>query len=146
MLALDLLSPLNLSTKQVDGKVKVLDIVRKKWVHFSPEEHVRQALLHYLIHSAQYPKMLFSVEKQTKIGALTKRYDAVVYDRAQKPWMLIECKSPDIEISQATLYQLIQYHSELQCPYWLISNGRSHFCARVEATQIVWLDQLPLFQ
>ena len=81
----------------------------KKWIQLSPEEHVRQALLHYFIEFKQYPIGLISVEKKINYGSLTKRYDIVVHDRNQQAWLLVECKAPEIPINQNTLYQLLQY-------------------------------------
>lgn len=45
-------------TKQVLDKTYILDVVRKKYVLLTPEEWVRQHMLHYLIHHCLYPKRL----------------------------------------------------------------------------------------
>lgn len=146
MLNIDLLKHLSLQIRQEDGRNLVWDIVRKKWIQLLPEEHVRQALLHHLIYKNNYPASLISVEKQIIYGNLKKRYDIVVFDRHHNPWMIIECKSPDIPITESGLHQLLQYHSRISCRYWLLSNGIQHYCAGAPAPgdyNINWLRQLP---
>ncbi len=135
-----------LKLRKEEGKTQVYDIVRRKWIVLTPEEHVRQYMLHYLINSLQYPASLIAVEKQVKLGNLSKRFDVVVYDRTHNPWLLAECKAPEIDIDSITLNQLLQYHNSLQCRYWLLCNGREIFCAdAADATNIKWLEALPAY-
>ncbi|RYZ16542.1 MAG: type I restriction enzyme HsdR N-terminal domain-containing protein [Sphingobacteriales bacterium] len=132
--------------KQELNQRYIFDIIRKKYVVLTPEEWVRQHILHYLCNDLQYPKGLISVEKEIKINNLKKRYDIVVYDGEHKPWMLIECKEPQVQITDQTLQQLLRYQNILQCPYWLLTNGAQHFCASVDSTGLVrWLDALPAY-
>lgn len=113
----------------------------------TPEEHVRQYVLHYLIEGMQYPKSLISVEKQIKVGHLYKRFDIVVYNRQHQPWMLIECKAPEILISETTLFQLLNYQRTIQCNYWVLTNGHQTFCADAcDINSITWLDNLPPYE
>jgi hypothetical protein len=146
MLQLALLENLQLNIKTEENTRKVWDIVRKKWIVLTPEEYVRQALLHYFTNTLQYPVGLIAVEKQVKYGSLIKRYDIVVHNRKQQPWLLVECKAPEIAISHSTLQQLLQYHSQIPCPYWLLSNGIESHCARVQGENIEWLRHLPEYE
>lgn len=124
----------------------IFDPVRKKYVVLTPEEWVRQHLLNYFIENKQYPKGLMSVEKEIKVNNRKKRYDIVVYNNKMQPWLLVECKQQDVVIDENTLMQLIQYHSVLQCPYWLLSNGNTHYCAKLTPDlNIEWLQQLPTY-
>lgn len=124
----------------------VWDIVRKKWIQLNPEEYVRQALLHYFSSQMHYPISLIAVEKQLKYGSLNKRYDIVVYNRKQQPWLLVECKAPEVAIKQNTLHQLLQYHSQISCPYWLLSNGIESHCANAsDINNINWMNDLPVY-
>ncbi len=130
-----------------NGKTSVFDPIRKKWVILTPEEHVRQYLIQYLAANKLYPAGMMSVEKGIDVGGMEKRYDIVVYDRNHKPWMLGECKAPEIDITEKTLFQLLTYHNVLQCRYWLLSNGRQTFCADASnPDQVVWLNSLPTYQ
>lgn len=146
MLHLDLLSDLKLQTKTENNTKLVWDIVRKKWLQLTPEELVRQALLHHFIHTMQYPAGLIAIEKQVKLGKLSKRYDIVVHDRNQQAWLMVECKAPEVPVTQSTLHQLLQYHSQLPCPYWLLSNGIESHCADAcDVNAIRWMDELPVY-
>ena len=130
-----------------DGdKTSVFDPVRKKWIILTPEEHLRQHLLHYLIDVMHYPAALMAVDKNIKVGSLNKRFDIVVYNRDHKPWMLIECKAPDVPVSEKTLRQLLSYQGVVQCSYWLLTNGHETFCADArEVENIIWRASLPQY-
>lgn len=141
---LTLLENLNLNIKNDGLKKKVWDIVRNKWIVLTPEEYVRQALIHYFVHQMNYPLGLISVEKQIKIGSLSRRYDIVVYNRAMEPWLLVECKAPEVPIKESTLFQIIQYHSQIPCPFWVLSNGIDTFCAKIE-DHLNWQNELPKY-
>ena len=122
----------------------MFDPIRKKWIILTPEEHVRQYLIAYLIGTMHYPAAMIAVEKTLKVGAMSKRFDLVVYDRNHKPWMLAECKEPEVPITEQTLHQLLNYQRTLQCNYWLLSNGHQTFCADAcDVNRIEWLRALP---
>lgn len=135
---------LELKLKQEDGKPYVFDPVRKTWILLTPEEHVRQYLLQYFIHKMQYPVSLIAVEKKILVGNMARRFDIVVYNREHKPWLLAECKAPDVLLTEKTLHQLLAYHNTMQCSYWLVSNGHSAWCAdATHIERIKWLEELP---
>jgi hypothetical protein len=120
----------------------VRDALRNKWLVLTPEEHVRQCLLQYLSGPAGYPGGRIAVER--RVGTAL-RFDAVVYDDQLSPWMVIECKSPDVPVTDAVLHQLLRYHRSLQCRYWLLCNGLVTLCAEAGAEGPVWLDALPAY-
>jgi len=137
---------ISLKLKREKDKVAVFDTVRKKWIALTPEEHVRQYLLQYLTDTLGYPAGMIAVEKKILVGGMSKRFDLVVYDRLHQPWLLVECKAPETEISERTLHQLLNYHRTVQCRYWVLSNGHQLFCADASDRQrVVWLDRLPAY-
>lgn len=145
MLTLDF-SGIHLKLKQEDNKTFVFDPVRKDWYILTPEEHVRQYILQLLIESAEYPKGMIALEKKIMVGDRSKRFDIVVYNREHKPWMLVECKAPEVLITEDTLHQLLNYQRTIQCRYWLLTNGHQTFCADAkEIKNIHWLDSLPAY-
>ncbi|MCB0698835.1 MAG: type I restriction enzyme HsdR N-terminal domain-containing protein [Chitinophagales bacterium] len=136
-----------LKLKREDGKVYVHDPIRKKWLILTPEEHVRQYVLQYFINKLNYPSALISVEKQINVGTLSKRFDVVVYDRDHKPWLLVECKAPEVNIGDSTLHQLLQYHNTMQCNYWLVTNGHQTYCADAcNLPEVKWMNELPAYE
>jgi hypothetical protein len=143
MIRLDI-SGIALQLRQQDDKTQVFDPVRRRWLILTPEEHVRQYLIQVMNSKLSYPLSLLAVEKQVQVGTLLKRFDIVVYNRDHKPWMLAECKAPEIAISEHTFRQLLNYQSSIQCRYWLLSNGHQTFCADArDIHNIKWLDELP---
>ena len=145
MIQLDL-TGIQLKLGQEAGKTQVFDPIRKRWFILTPEEHVRQYIIHHLMHTMNYPTGMLSVEKQIFVGGLAKRFDIVIYDREHKPWMLVECKAPEIPISENTLLQLLNYQRTAQCRFWLLSNGHQTFCADAcDTHNIKWLDSLPVY-
>lgn len=139
-------SGIALQLRRHEGKTQVYDPIRRKWIILTPEEHVRQYLLQYLMQHLHYPPSLIAVEKQLTLGTLTKRFDIVVYNREHKPWLLAECKAPEVMITEATLNQLLQYHNTLQCRYWLLCNGHQVYCADAgNIAAIKWLEALPAY-
>jgi hypothetical protein len=139
-------SGIELQLRRHEGKTQVYDPIRRKWIILTPEEHVRQYLLQYLMQHLHYPPSLIAVEKQLTLGPLNKRFDIVVYNREHKPWLLAECKAPEVMITEATLNQLLQYHNTLQCRYWLLCNGHQVYCADAgNIAAIKWLEALPAY-
>lgn len=139
-------SDISLKLRQAEGKTSIFDPIRKKWIVLTPEEHVRQYMISHLTGVMNYPAALLAVEKMIKVGSLSKRFDIVVYDRNHKPWMLVECKAPEVEVDEKTLHQLLNYQRTVQCNYWLLTNGRQTFCADAHDVQhISWLGSLPAY-
>ena len=136
----------NFKYKIIAGKRYIFDRCRKKFIMLNPEEWVRQNLLMYLIEDLKYPAGLISVEKEIKVNQLRKRYDIIVYNHDRQPWMLVECKAPEIPITDQSLNQLLSYYRVIQCPFWLLSNGRQTFCAAVHNGSVGWLHSLPVYE
>lgn len=113
-----------LTTRENDGKREVWDEIRRKWLVLTPEEHVRQCLVLYLMHVLEVPKGLISLEKGLRYNSRMKRYDAVVYDRDGSPFLLCECKAPHVSINEETVFQSGVYQHELQAKVLLLTNGR----------------------
>jgi hypothetical protein len=122
----DLIFPhVELATSSEHGKTVVFDILRKKNIVLTPEEWVRQHLVHYLIHMRAYPKSLIALEDGLRYAGMKKRSDVVVYDRAGDVFMLVECKSPRVKIRQKSMEQLSLYNQQYKAKYIVLTNGLS---------------------
>ncbi len=140
------LSHEGLRLERRNDEVKVFDPIRKIWVSFLPEEFVRQWILHHFIHQMQYPASLIAVEKKIPGHHKGRRFDLLVFGRDHKPWMLVECKSPEVPIRHQSLFQLLDYHGHLPARYWLLTNGMQTYCADAgDPQQIEWIDRLPAY-
>lgn len=125
----------NFRFKNSENKIYIFDVVRKKFVILQPEEWVRQHVVHYLLEEKKYPLSLINVEKQLKVNGLVKRYDIIIFKPDGRISILIECKAPDIHISQVTFDQIAQYNIQLQADYLMVTNGQQHFYCKMDFDQ-----------
>lgn len=133
----------DLTIRSLKQSKQIFDVIRKKYVELTPEEWVRQNLIQYLITGKNYPANYFSVEKQLKVYNYTRRTDVVIYNNELKPWMVVECKAPTVELDEGVLYQATKYNTELGANYLLISNGMQSFIFEYENESINQLKDFP---
>ena len=126
---------------------QIIDPARRKSVRNSPEEGVRQAVISYLTDTIGIPLGLLSVEKALNDSEMKYRADIVVYKRSGEPWMLVEFKAPDVQLSQAAFDQIGKYNRIVQARYLLVTNGRNHYCCECgeSGENIEYLDHLPSY-
>lgn len=128
--------------KAINGKDQIFDPFRKIWVILTPEEWVRQNLLQYLVQTLQYPSSLIAVEKEIKLGELSKRFDIVVY-KNELPWMIIECKEAKVSLNEKTMDQILQYQQVLTAQYLFMSNGHETMGAKIESGKLQAMQNFP---
>jgi len=136
-----------LKTKSVEGTIQVFDVIRKKYFVLTPEEWVRQHFIHYLNTEKNYPMGLMGVEKMVKYNALKTRADIMLYTTEGKAKMIVECKAPNVKITQDTFNQIAKYNFKLKVPFLVVTNGMQHFCCRMDYknNSISFLDDIPIF-
>ncbi len=147
------MTPLNLpafevKVKKSEGKVFIFDSVRKKYVVLTPEEWVRQHVVNYLVNHRYYPKPLFRIEGSLSYNALQKRSDILIYDRAGRPWMLIECKSSSVKLTQRAFNQAAIYNMTVGARFVAVSNGLVHYCCAAPrpGETATFLEEFPEFE
>ena len=133
--------------KKQDDKLWIFDILRKKYIFLTPEEWVRQNLIHHLIQDHHYPKALIKVETGLKYDRRQKRSDIVVYDRQGKIFLIIECKAMHIKIGQDTLEQVSAYNHVLKAQYIMVTNGQHYlvYATHHETKQYELVAHIPTF-
>lgn len=136
-----------LQLKTEGGQRWLFDPIRRKWVVLQPEEMVRQLLLWYLIESKGYNKNRLAVERGLEINGMAKRCDILIYDTTMKPLLLVECKAPQVQITQSVFRQIATYNLPLQVPYLLVSNGPVSYCCEMnyERSDFTFLKDIPDF-
>lgn len=117
---------------KAEGKLWIFDIIRKKPVVLTPEEWVRQHIVHFFIRHLNYPKALIKIESGLKYNQLQKRSDVTVYNREGNPWLLMECKSPQLPLNQNVVMQAAVYNANLKAKFVAVSNGMKHVCYKVK--------------
>jgi len=134
-------------TKAEGKRTLIFDSIRKKYVVLTPEEWVRQHLIHYLITEKEYPAMLISVETPLMYARMNKRSDVLVNDRNGQPLMLVECKAPEVAITQKVFEQISIYNLTIQAPCLMVTNGLQHYClsAATDSSSACFLDKVPVY-
>ncbi|AGA76426.1 type I restriction enzyme HsdR N-terminal domain-containing protein [Echinicola vietnamensis] len=132
-------NPLNLPTTDFrmateSGKLTIFDALRKKFLILTPEEWVRQHIIYYLINFKKYPKSLFALEKGLEYNRLKKRFDILVLDRSGQPFLLVECKAPEVKLNQKVVEQVCVYNKTIKARFMAISNGLQHVCLAFDVT------------
>ena len=134
--------------KSDGAKSQIFDSFRKKWVALTPEEWVRQHVLRYLYEVKAFPLGLTAVEAGIEINGLKRRCDIVYYKTVNQPVFLVECKAPEVAISQAVFDQILRYNLSLGVEYLLVTNGIHHALARLNSmkTSFELLKEIPHFE
>lgn len=137
-----------LKFKKVENTKQVYCVIRKKYLVATPEELVRQLLLHHLLINLNYPQTKIRVEMGVEVNGMMKRCDILVYDKDFQPFLLVECKSAKVPISSSVFEQIAMYNMTLKVPYLLLSNGVEAYCANIQYEQrsFEFLDKIPNFQ
>lgn len=123
--------------------LQLFDIIRKKFVDLTPEEWVRQHVIHYLVTHKNVPKSMLSVEKQLILNHTKKRTDVVVFHSTLKPVLIVECKAAHQPINQLAIDQALRYHLKLRVPFVFLSNGFSHITLNMGQSPPLILTDVP---
>ena len=132
-------------TKQESNKTLIFDTLRKKWVKLTPEEWVRQNFIHFLVVHCAYPKGAIGIEVGISVGGRMLRVDGVAYDKYGDIKLLLEFKAPSIKIDEKVFTQSADYNTKIGAEYIIISNGISHYCARITSDGIKLLEAIPSY-
>jgi hypothetical protein len=125
--------------------MKVFDIIRKQYVELTPEEKVRQYCIKMLVEQFDYPKTSIAVEGSIVVNSMSRRFDILVYDKNLQPFLLVECKRPDVELTQKTIDQITAYNHVIQAPYLMISNGANTYLLSYRNGIYDFIDQIPAY-
>ena len=142
------MKPLNLPMAQLklsrkSGKVFVWCIVRKKELLLTPEEWVRQHIIHYLISHKNIPLGLIAAEMPITVNTLQRRCDVVIYNQTGEPSMIVECKAPDIQLTETVFHQIAQYNFTLNVETLMVTNGLDHIVCKInrETGELVFVEE-----
>ena len=131
--------------RKTDGQVRIFDIIRRRYVVLTPEEWVRQHFVKFLIEYKDVPAGLIALEKTIIMNTMNRRPDILVYDRKGSAVMIIECKAPEVNVSQTAFDQVARYNAVLRVPYLVVTNGLDHYCCRMEflRNSYSFLEEIP---
>lgn len=129
--------------KREGEKPFIFDPIRKVWLLLTEEEWVRQNFVAYLMKEKGYPSTLIALEKELLLNGLKKRFDVLVYNRDHQPWMMVECKAPEVALSEAVLQQALRYNMSIPVEYIVITNGSHTMGWKKEGDRLELLPELP---
>jgi len=130
--------------EQTDQRL-IFDEFRKRWVKLTPEEWVRQNFARYLTEVKHFPASLLSVERSLRINQHDFRTDIVLFSKTGQPLVIVECKAPEVKISQQVFDQIARYNLALRVDYLVVTNGMMHYCCRFDQQSMTYsfLPEIP---
>ncbi len=126
----------------------IFDFIRKKYVLLTEEEFVRQHFLRFLVEERKIPANLIAVEKSISLFNISKRCDAVIFNKNYEPLLILECKSAKINSLESAFEQSFRYNLSLKVKYLALTNGILHyFCfVNYETQNYEFLTYFPFFE
>ena len=115
--------------KRDKDKFFIYDLVRKSWLLLTPEEWVRQHWVHYFHFVKGRNLSSLILEKKLVLNGTTKRIDLLVTEKTTAK-ILVECKAPEIKLTEKTFEQTARYNSVLEAEEIILSNGLHHIFAK----------------
>lgn len=110
--------------KGASGEVEVWVPTRRSWLVLTPEEEVRRRVVRHLTERLAVPATHISEEYPVRLNGQPQRADIVVFDHELRPWLVVECKAPEVTISQSVIDQVVRYNSVIGAPQVMVTNGR----------------------
>ena len=122
-------------------------VARKKTLVLTPEEWVRQHVIHYLVNDLKVPLGLIASEVSLSINKLSRRCDLIVFSKEIKPLLLIECKAVDVPLTENVFHQIAQYNFKLNVDYLMMTNGIHHVFCKIDRVnnKLIYLEKLPVY-
>jgi hypothetical protein len=109
----------------IDNQRMIWDPCRKKYVPHTPEEYVRQSAIEILHQHYNYPLNKMAVEREFHINGRKKRFDLLLFNSGNEPFVLIECKAPEVSLDQSVIDQISRYHFVVKAPFLAVTNGKN---------------------
>ena len=77
------------------------------------------------------------------VGEMVRRFDILVFSREHQPWMMVECKSTAVQLTEDVLGQALRYNIAMPVRYLVITNGVNCMAFKKQEMQLVPLDEIP---
>ena len=103
----------------------LFDPLRRKAVADTPEERVRQWFIRELSGTLGVPQHLMMSEAGLTFGSKKYRADILIYDRDGNPLAVVECKRPDVALTESVARQALRYDMVLSVRWIILTNGGS---------------------
>lgn len=120
-----------IEVQKKDGQI--FSYIRNKWLHYTPEEEVRQNLVCKLVNDFGYPLAVMSEEYRPDLetrGVRSTRADIVIFESQEKKdqdynaFIVIECKAENVKIRLEDFYQGTEYAAKLRAQFLVLHNSK----------------------
>lgn len=128
------------------GRQTIWDPLRKREVALTPEERVRQWFISVLRDDMKVPAHMMMSEVALALGGKPWRADILIYDRAQKPLAVVECKRPEVVIDRAVLDQAVRYNMVLDVRLLVLTNGKTTYMIRRSPGGPEFMETVPTYE
>ncbi|MGX7576825.1 type I restriction enzyme HsdR N-terminal domain-containing protein [Candidatus Karelsulcia muelleri] len=128
--------------KTFNGKRYVFCLIRKKYYLLTKEELVRQKIIYYLIKNRGYKVQEIYVEFNSTFYNIKNRLDILVIKK-KRPFLIVECKSPEVKISSKSCDQIMKYYLRFKSQYLVLTNGMKTIIFEFKNDGIEFLKQIP---
>ena len=131
-----------------EDQVFIFDFLRKKHLVLTPEEWVRQHVVQWLLSDKSQSPQLMSIERQITYNNMVKRCDIVVYHPDGSIKLIVECKAPEIKLTQSSFDQIARYNLVLKSTFLMVTNGMDHYYCKMDLQnqRYSFLETLPEYQ
>ena len=105
-------------------------------------------MIHYLTKHQNYPIKRIQIERSIRLNERLGRYDLMIVDKFLNPYMLIECKSFEVSLSENHFHQIANYNMTKIAPYICITNGSAVGLFKTQATSdgYIPLEDFPQYE
>ena len=127
----------------------IFDTIRKKYVHLTPEEIVRQKAIKYLIKRLEVPADRIIVERSLNslgVNGNKKRIDIGVLDDNGLLMAVVECKAFLPHNDETAFIQAQDYLFELNARYFFVTDGYTFGGYYYDKFQFIRLEEIPTFE
>lgn len=129
-------------------KETIFDPLRRKQVALTPEERVRQHFITWLNRERNYPLSLMASEYAIEFHKMSYRCDIVAFNKRLQPLLLVECKAPEVSLTQEVIEQILKYNRVLGVKILIITNGVTTFALELntEKGQYEFIPDIPFYE
>lgn len=106
------------------GECEVWVPMRRKWLILTPEEEVRRRVVAHLVERLGVPATHIVEEYPVMLNGQPQRADVVVVDRDLRPWLVVECKAPEVSL-RGVVNQVVRYNSVVGARQVVVTNGHA---------------------
>ena len=127
---------------------RIYDPIRRKNVHLTPEEIVRQKTIKFLIKRLNVPQNRIIVERSLSslgVAGVKRRIDIGVLDGSDQLMALVECKASLEYNEEAAYLQAQNYLFDLNTKYFFVTDGYIFEGYYYDSIQFILLEDIPKY-